>query len=97
MFLMSCSFSLNGIGAGGGASRVTTGRDTLVIGGFETFRLLVETRIEAPVGRTGMGPRITGAEETSRITLASRITPCVTTRPPTKVSRPTIVTRDRFT
>jgi hypothetical protein len=97
LFLMSCSFSWNGIGAGGGASRVTTVRETLVIEGFVTFLPLVETRIEAVVGRMGIGPRITGAEETSRMTLASRTIPLVTTRPPAKVSRRTMVTRDRFT
>ena len=59
------------------ASRVTTSRRPIRSGGLiepRPWMLTGLTRIESRVGRTGIGPRRTGAVEISRMTLASRTT-----------------------
>src|ERR1019366_1190673 len=70
---MRLAFSWKRAGAGAGARRVTTGRVRAAAGGRGAEPALSDTRIEDATGTTWSGPRTTGAADTSRTTLASRI------------------------
>jgi hypothetical protein len=97
--LITGSFAWNVGGAGGGAARVTTARETIRSGGLGAApaAALTATRSESFVGTTGIGPRSTGAAATWLTIVRSRTTFPLTTPPETNTFRLTTVTYARLT
>jgi hypothetical protein len=97
--LITGSFAWNVGGAGGGAVRATTVRETIASGGrgAAAASALAATRSDPRVGTTGIGPRSTGAAATWLTTPWSRTTFPLTTPPETKTFRLTTVTYVRLT
>jgi predicted outer membrane repeat protein len=91
--LITASFASNVGGAGGGAVRATTARETIASGGRSAAAASAfpATRSELRVGTTGIGPRSTGAAATWLTTVRSRTMFPVTTPPETKTFRLTTV------
>jgi hypothetical protein len=85
--LITASFAWNVGGAGGGAVRATTMRETIAAGGrgAAAASALTATCSELRVGTTGIGPRSTGAAATWLTTVRSRTMFPVTTPPETKM------------
>jgi hypothetical protein len=92
--LITASFSWNVGGAGGGAVRATTVRETIAAGGrgAAVASALTARRSELRVGTTGIGPRSTGAAATWLMTVRSRTTFPLTTPPETNTFWLTTVT-----
>jgi hypothetical protein len=84
--LITASFDWNVGGAGGGAVRTTTIRETIAEGGrgAAAASALTATCSELCVGTTGIGPRATGAAATWLTTVRSRTMFPLTTPPETK-------------
>lgn len=92
--LITASFAWNVGGAGGGAVRATTMRETIAAGGrgAAAASALTATCSEPRVGTTGIGPRSTGAAAIWLTTVRSRTMFDETTPPETKMFRLTTVT-----